>query len=287
MEQQGLRAYEGAVAIVTGAASGLGRALSMELAWSGAEIVLADVQIDAAREAAKEINRAGGKATAAELDVRDFAAVDRLVKETAERTGRLDYMFNNAGIAIGGFCHRFQIEDWHQMLDVNLKGVINGMHATYPFMLKQGFGHIVNTGSVAGLIPGPAAYSATKFGIVGVSLSLRTEAEPRNVRVSVVCPGAIRSAMIDGGGKFGKNYDVPDDIMEEYWKQYNPTDPDFMARDVLKKVAKNEAVIFSPGYWAIFWWIYRLVPSFTAKVGKKRYADILEKLKARGINVYE
>jgi len=286
-DQQGLRTYRGGVAIITGAASGLGRALSEELANRGCEVVIADLQMDMANEVVAGINAAGGKATAAELDVKNFQAVQQLVQNTYERTGRLDYIFNNAGIAIGGFCHRFKIEDWHDMIDINLKGVVNGIHAAYPLMLKQGFGHIVNTGSITGLLPGPPAYGATKHGIVGVSISLRCEAADHNVHVSVICPGAIRSPMLEKGGKYGKTYDVPDDVMEEYWKKYNPTAPEVVVPGVLNKIAKNKAIIFCPSYWKIFWWIYRFFPSIAFNIGRKRFADIRAKLDARGIKVYE
>lgn len=280
-----LRTYEGAVAIVTGAASGLGRELAEQLASRGAEVVVADRQIELATFVANEIKGAGSKATAVKVDVRDFEQVRQLVEGTYERAGRLDYLFNNAGIAIGGFTHRMSIQDWYDMIDVNLKGVINGMHVAYQLMIEQGFGHIVNTGSVTGLMPGPPAYAATKSGIVNSSISLRLEAEERNVRISVVCPGAIRSPMIDGGGKYGKNYDVPEDLMDEYWKQYRPDPPETLAKHVLDEVAKNKAIILTPKYWNVFWWLYRLSPGLVFRVGKKRFSEMRAKLLERGIQV--
>jgi NAD(P)-dependent dehydrogenase (short-subunit alcohol dehydrogenase family) len=263
----------------------LGRALAEQLASRGAEVVVADRQIDLANFVVGELKAAGSKATAVEVDVRDYEQVRRLIEGTYERAGRLDYVFNNAGIAIGGFTHRMSIQDWHDMIDVNLKGVIHGMHVAYKLMIGQGFGHIVNTGSVTGLMPGPPAYAATKSGIVNSSISLRLEAEERNVRISVICPGAIRSPMIDGGGKYGKNYDVPEDVMEEYWKQYRPSAPETLARHALDEVAKNKAIILTPKYWNMFWWMYRLSPDFVFRVGKKRFAEMRAKLLERGIDI--
>jgi NAD(P)-dependent dehydrogenase (short-subunit alcohol dehydrogenase family) len=143
-----------------------------------------------AEEAAAEIRAGGGKATAADVDVSDYSAVEQVVREMLSGTGRLDYMFNNAGIAVGGAFSLNSIDDWNRIIDVNLLGVINGVQAAYQVMLKQGFGHIVNTASMAGLLPAPAgvAYAATKHAVVGLSRSLRIEAAFDSIRVSVLCP---------------------------------------------------------------------------------------------------
>ncbi len=122
-----IRIYDGATAIVTGGASGIGRALAEELAKRGCEVVLADLQVELAEEAVSEIHISGGKAKAVKIDVTDFPALDRLIQETVKRTGRLDYMFNNAGIAIGGYVSQYGIENWNQMVNINILGVINGI----------------------------------------------------------------------------------------------------------------------------------------------------------------
>lgn len=144
-----LRIYDGATAIITGGASGIGRALAAELARRGAEVVLADLQEELARDAAADIRSRGGKASAVELDVVDYKAVEKVVRETYLRTGRLDYLFNNAGIFISGGIHQYAIDDWDYILDINVRGVVHGIHAAYPIMVAQGFGHIVNTSSMA------------------------------------------------------------------------------------------------------------------------------------------
>jgi NAD(P)-dependent dehydrogenase (short-subunit alcohol dehydrogenase family) len=164
VSNRALRVFNGATAIVTGGASGIGRALGEELAKRGSEVVLADLQIELAEEVASEIRAAGGKAAALRLDVTDFFAVESLLQETAERTGRLDYMFNNAGISIAGPVSLHSIEDWNRIIDVNLRGVVNGVQVAYQIMLMQGFGHIVNTASLAGLVPGAGnpSYVTTK-----------------------------------------------------------------------------------------------------------------------------
>lgn len=132
-----IRIFNEATAIVTGGASGIGQALARELAKRGCEVVLADRQIRLAEEVASEICTSGGKARALEIDVTDYSAVEQLVLETTARTGRLDYMVNNAGIGIGSNVRHYSIEEWNQMVDVNLRGVINGVQASYQIMINQ------------------------------------------------------------------------------------------------------------------------------------------------------
>src|SRR5207245_1645278 len=172
------------------------------LVASGARVVLADIDGGAAEAAAKELEPSdgrGGSITGVALDVRDAAAVRSIVDATVERRGRLDFMFNNAGISMGGETHNLEAAHWDRIIDVNLKGVVNGVLAAYPVMLAQGSGHIVNTSSGAGLAPTvlTVAYAATKHAVVGLSTSLRPEAARRGVRVSVLCPGAVDTAILD------------------------------------------------------------------------------------------
>jgi NADP-dependent 3-hydroxy acid dehydrogenase YdfG len=154
-------------AIVTGGASGIGRALAEALAATGVGVVLADRQADLAEQGAAAIAARGGSATAAELDVRDVDRFRHVVQDTVARAGRLDYLFNNAGIGLGGEAHEFGPADWDDVIDVNLRGVSHGILAAYPVMMRQRFGHIVNTASMAGLTPGPTmiSYTATKYAV--------------------------------------------------------------------------------------------------------------------------
>ena len=136
------------VAIVTGGASGIGRALGAALVRRGDQVVLADVEGAAAAEVAEQLTALGpGAASAAAVDVRDAAAVAALVTDTAARLGRLDLMFNNAGLGIGGPVEELALAHWDRAIDVNLRGVVHGVHAAYPVMLRQRSGHIINTAS--------------------------------------------------------------------------------------------------------------------------------------------
>lgn len=268
-----LRIFDGAVAIITGGASGIGRALSEALGRSGASIVLADRQVALAQEVAAGIQERGGQASAVELDVTDFTAVDQFVQATVQAQGRLDYMFNNAGIAIGGEVRVCQIEDWDSVLNVNLHGVVNGVQAAYPVMLNQGYGHIINTASMAGLLPMPAAvsYATTKHAVVGLSKSLRVEAASYGIRVSVLCPGFIRTPILHGG-KYGKNLQpMPPEVQEKFIRQYRPMDPAVFAEKVLDALARNKALIIVPGWWRLFWWLSRLSPALEFSLTRRSY----------------
>lgn len=276
-----IRIFDGATAAVTGGASGIGRALAEELAKRGCEVVLADLQIELAQEVASDICGSGGKANALNVDVTDFFAVKQLVQETLERTGRLDYVFNNVGIGIGGNVNHYSIEDWNQMIDVNLRGVINGVQAAYPIMMNQGFGHIINTASMAGLMPSPGsvAYATTKYAVVGLSKSLRAEAAPLGVYVSVICPGVIRTPILEGGGRYGKMLiEIPPEEMRRMWERLKPMPPDIFANKVLHSVAKNKAIIIFPSWWKMFWWINRLSPSFGIHLAQKNFQKIQKEL---------
>src|SRR5580693_1197639 len=194
--------FQGRVAIVTGAASGIGKALSGALVRRGASVVLADIDEAGVKGAADMLSaRPGSQVSGVALDVTDAEAVAALVERTAQDHGHLDFMFNNAGIGIVGPVRELSLTHWNRVIDVNLRGVVHGVVAAYPVMIRQGRGHIVNTASLAGLLPSPmlTPYGMTKHGVVGLSESLRMEGADHGVRVSVVCPGVIDTPLLDKG----------------------------------------------------------------------------------------
>jgi NAD(P)-dependent dehydrogenase (short-subunit alcohol dehydrogenase family) len=262
---------KGRVAIITGGASGIGRAFAEQLALHGVEVVIADRQVDLAEEVAGAIRERGGRASIAELDVRDFRQFETLARETSARTGRIDFLFNNAGIGVGGEMRDYRLEDWDEVFDVNLRGVAYGVQAVYPLMIAQGFGHIVNTASMAGLIAGPmsGSYTTTKHAVVGLSKALRVEAKSYGVRVSVVCPGVIRTPILRGG-RYGRvNLPVPEERSDEAVERLRPMDPQHFAKKVLRAVFRNQAIIVVPRWWKLFWYLERLSPTLGLHISER------------------
>jgi len=259
-----LRTFRDSVAILTGGASGIGAALARALARRGALVVLADRQLELAQELAASVAAGGGSAEAAALDVRDAAAVEALIADVWRRHGRLDYLFNNAGIGVGGEAREYQPEDWRDVIEINLIGVANGVQAAYRRMVDQGFGHIVNTASMSGLMPSPftVSYGAAKHGVVGLSRSLRAEATRYGVRVSVLCPGVIRTPILVGPGRFGRmTKPIDEQTQRTMMERFRPMDSDLFAAKALSQIAANKEIVVVPAWWKAIWWLNRLSPA--------------------------
>jgi NADP-dependent 3-hydroxy acid dehydrogenase YdfG len=259
----------GKVAFVTGGASGIGAALATELVDKGAEVWVADRQISQAQELVQRLNSAGGKAHAIEVDVRSFASFDRAIAEAVQQSGRIDFLFNNAGIGVGGEIDAYTLDDWNDVFDVNLRGVVHGIQAVYPIMIKQHSGHIVNTASMAGLITtvSQASYTATKHAVVAISKTLRLEAERHGVQVSVLCPGVIRTPILTGG-KYGRNEGVSDEDLLKMGELARPLPPEKFAERALRAVLRGDAIIVVPGWWKALWYLERLSPALSMRAVK-------------------
>ncbi|HVN84869.1 MAG TPA: SDR family NAD(P)-dependent oxidoreductase [Candidatus Binatia bacterium] len=196
-----MKEFRDKVAVVTGAASGIGRALAQRFANEGMKVVLADVEAGALDQAAREIDPSGKRTLAVRTDVSKAAEVERLGQVAQEKFGAIHIVCNNAGVVTSGPTWMQTVADWEWLLGVNLWGVIHGVRVFTPILLAQGEGHIVNTASLAGMITGPgtAPYNVSKFGVVALSETLHHEltmlASP--VRVSVLCPGFVNTNIAD------------------------------------------------------------------------------------------
>lgn len=269
----------GKIAFVTGGASGIGAALATKLADAGAEVWIADRQIDKAQQLAQGLGSGATRAHAIELDVRDYPSFERVVADVLQESGRIDYLFNNAGIGVAGEIASYTLDDWNDVFDVNLRGVVHGIQAVYPIMIRQHSGHIVNTASMAGLTTtaGQASYTATKHAVVAISRTLRVEAEGHGVKVSVLCPGVIRTPILTGG-KYGR-IDLPgvssEDILKS-WERLRPMAPEKFAERVLRAVLRNEAIIVVPGWWKTFWYLERLSPALSLRLAKTMHKRVRE-----------
>jgi NAD(P)-dependent dehydrogenase (short-subunit alcohol dehydrogenase family) len=261
--------YRDKVALVTGGASGIGAELARQLVAAGAAVVIADVAIETAHAFAGELRQRGGRVVACQANVARFEDVERAVQTAVADFGRLDLMFNNAGIGLAGEIRDLQLSDWRPVLEVNLWGVIHGIHAALPIMLRQGQGQIVNIASAAGLVPRPGMvpYATSKFAVVGLSTSLRYEVEDLGVRVNVVCPFLVATGIfksttfrnVDGAKMLAE---VP--IGQLPVKQ--------CVEEILRGVQKNRAIISLPRFARFEWRLYRYCPWAASLIWRRRRA---------------
>ena len=252
--------FTGKTAIVTGAGSGIGAALCRALVDAGADVLCTDVDADAAARTAAALG-----ARSARLDVTDAAAVQATVDDVVARAGRLDLMFNNAGIVWGGDTELLTLDQWNAIIDVNIRGVVHGVAAAYPQMIRQGHGHIVNTASMAGLAAAGqlTSYVMSKHAVVGLSLALRSEAAAHGVGVLAVCPAAVETPILDKGavgGFVGRDYFLRGQGMKTAY------DPDRLAADTLGAIERNKALLVKPRRAHASWLLARLAPGLMQRL---------------------
>ncbi|MES2300205.1 MAG: SDR family oxidoreductase [Pseudomonadota bacterium] len=248
-------------AFITGGGSGIGLALGKLLAARGVLVCLADIDLAAAQRGAA---LCGGGARACLLDVRDADAVRTSIEQFALEAGRLDYIFNNAGIGMAGESNEIPLAAWHRIVDINLFGVLNGVLAAYPIMIKQGFGHIVNTASLAGLGPVPllTPYAVSKHAVVGLSTSLRIEAAMHGVRVSALCPAAIETPLLDSENPAELGIGWGPDVRRYLTRVAGAPYPlETCAQEMLAALDQNEGVIVLPSRARLAWRIGRWFPA--------------------------
>ena len=195
-----MKEFDNKIALVTGGSSGIGRATALAFAQKGAKIVIASRRMKESEATVQLVKNAGSEAIFVKTDVTKATEVENLISKAVETYGRLDYAFNNAGIeGISGLGIEQTEENWHKIIDTNLKGVWLSMKYEIPQMLKQGGGTIVNNASVAGLLglSNASIYCASKHGVIGLTKSLALEHAKDKIRINTVCPAAIQTDMLD------------------------------------------------------------------------------------------
>jgi NADP-dependent 3-hydroxy acid dehydrogenase YdfG len=225
------------VVVITGASSGLGEATARLLSAQGAIVVLGARRVDRLQALADELIGSGGKALAITTDVSHYDQVKRLVDAAVETYGRIDVIINNAGLMPQSPLERLKVDEWDQMIDVNIKGVLYGIAAALPYMQQQQAGQIINVSSVAGhkVGPGFAVYAATKHAVLALSEGLRQEVKPYNIRTTVISPGAVATEL--------PNSVTEPDIAEKVRNFYEIAIPaDSFARAVVFSMSQPEEV---------------------------------------------
>jgi len=227
------------VCVVTGAASGIGFAFTERLLQAGAVVFMADRDTKTLDSAFRQLGAHAGRVHSMSVDVTRQEQVQQLIQDAASRHGRLDVLFNNAGIGGTMPIGEVTLAHWRRVIDVNLWGVIYGVDAVLPIMRRQGGGHIVNTASVAGLVPFPyqAVYAASKYGVVGLSECLRFELADEGIHVSVACPGDV-ATRIYGTPIFGERVEVKPPA--------GAISAEEAAQTILANVANKEGIIVLP-----------------------------------------
>lgn len=229
----------GKVALVTGAAQGIGKAIALLLARNGADVVVSDINLDKAQETTNEIEGMGRRSFAIKVNVADLKDVERMVEAIIEQFQRIDILINNAGITRDRLILRMTEEDWDAVLDVNLKGTFNCTKAAIRYMSKQKSGKIVSIASVTGEMgnPGQANYGASKAGVIGFTKTIAREFAGRGINVNAVAPGYIQTPMTDA---------IPEKAKEEL-KRMIPMErlgkPEDVAQAVLFLVSENSSYI--------------------------------------------
>jgi NAD(P)-dependent dehydrogenase (short-subunit alcohol dehydrogenase family) len=233
--------FPGQVAVVTGGASGIGRACALALAGQGCDLVLADLNQDRLAEASTAIESLGRRCLTVPTDVSQEGDVERLAEQAIAWQGHIDILMNNAGVVVGGPLEEVPLKDWDWIVGINLMGPIRGTRAFLPHFLARGSGHIVNTASFAGLVahnPLTIPYDTTKFGVMGFSQGLALYLRPKGIGVSVLCPGYVHTNLSENYRLTGTRPDttqIPDRTVE----------PDELAEKVLEAIRDNRFLILS------------------------------------------
>jgi NAD(P)-dependent dehydrogenase (short-subunit alcohol dehydrogenase family) len=261
------------LALVTGAGSGIGQATALALADAGARVIVTDLQEQSAKATADQILARGQWAESRQLDVADLPGMKMLTSDVEHSLGSPEILVNNAGIAVAGLFLDVSMENFNKLMNINLMGVVNGCHAFLPGMVRSGRkAHVVNIASMAGYTSARrmTAYCTSKFAVLGFSECLRAEMAPHGIGVSAICPGLIKTNIVNAG-----IFEAPDLDVEEKRKEIDTLytkrnySPEKVARKIIRAVRRNRAVVpVAPEAW-IAYYVKRWAPWVVSRLARR------------------
>ena len=257
-EPKSLSKFQGTVSLITGGASGLGKALAFKLAQTGSSVIICDVNDINGTKTCHELQNRFKTGAFYKVDVSDTDSVTQCINDIVARYGRIDFIINNAGVGMAGEVHEFTLEQWQKTMDINLMGVIYGSLAAYKIMLQQRSGHIINISSLAGIVPFPVhtPYTTSKYGVAGFTASLRSEARIHNIETTLVCPGIVEtdfyhSIEVVNADKAAYTGRLPQKILSA----------EKAANIIITGIARRKKLIIFPFHAILLYYAYRFSPS--------------------------
>lgn len=261
---------------ITGAASGLGKALSLHLAADGWTIGISDVNTEALKNTHREIEQAGGKAISFQLDVSDKEVYKKVAAEYLNQTGGIDLLVNNAGVGDGGKFEEYSLDNWEWMVRINQFGVLHGCHYFIPTFKKQQSGQIMNIASIAGVSCAPqmGAYNMTKAAVIAISETLYGELMDDHIRVSCVMPSYFKTNIADGVRGGDRIKKITQTFVER--SGFQATE---IAQEILVRAGKGELYIILPKAARKIWLMKRLMPTRLRRIVKEKYMQAIGRIK--------
>lgn len=264
-----MRQFTDKICVITGAGSGIGAACARAMAKEGALIIGADLRMDMLNAVAAEVNDAGGRMEAHQLDVADRDAVFALAAKVEKAHGAADLVLNNAGVAHAATVEEMTMDNFQWIMDIDFWGVVHGTQAFLPAMIARGSGHIANVSSIFGLIgvPTQSAYNAAKFGVLGFGEALRHEVKEQGIGVSTVHPGGINTNIVRHA-RFQQGPDMEaerEDAIQRF-AQFTITQPEGAAKTIIKGIKRNKArILIGPDAHFVDW-VRRIFPTHYLKL---------------------
>jgi NAD(P)-dependent dehydrogenase (short-subunit alcohol dehydrogenase family) len=256
--------FAGKRCLITGAASGIGRATALAAARRGADLYLTDIAADGLRETVEKVQAAGGRVSYSHAaDIADHAALVAMAAEIHDEHGSMDVVMNVAGISIWGSIDRLTHDHWQRVIEIDLIGPISVLECFVPPMIEAGRGgHVVNVSSAAGLLglPWHAAYSAAKFGLRGVSEVLRFDLQRHDIGVSLVCPGGVKTPLVGTVEIVGVDSQSPRIQKLKHRFEKRAVTPEHVAERILAGVEKNRYLVFTSRDIRLAFWLQRWFP---------------------------